>query len=172
MAEPITTLDARFSDPDAVASDWSAAERVISSAELFWLTTVRADGRPHITPLLAIWLDGALHFSTGAEEQKAINLRANSNVVLTTGCNNWETGLDVMIEGVAVREMDDAHLGRLADAWTRKWDGRWRFEVHNHAFTHGKGEALVFKVRPTKILAFGHDPFTQTRHRFPSAEHA
>ena len=35
-----------------------------------WLTTVRADGRPHVTPLVAVWLDDAIHFSTGPEEQK------------------------------------------------------------------------------------------------------
>jgi len=30
------------------------------------------------------------------------------------------------------------------------------------------GEALVFTVQPTKILAFGKNPFTHTRHAFPS----
>lgn len=35
---------------------------------------MRADGRPHVTPLVAVWLDGAPHFSTGPAEQKAVNL--------------------------------------------------------------------------------------------------
>ena len=35
---------------------------------------VRRDGRPHVTPLPAMWLDGALHLCTGAHEEKARNL--------------------------------------------------------------------------------------------------
>jgi Pyridoxamine 5'-phosphate oxidase len=139
---------------------------------MFWITTVRADGRPHVSPLVAVWLDGALHFSTGAQEQKAVNLRANPNVVLTTGCNDWRQGLDVVLEGVAIRQTDDALLRRLAEAWTTKWDGRWHFEARDgafhHKFEHGTGEALVFSVQPAKILAFGRSPFTHTRHGFSS----
>src|SRR5437773_602959 len=115
--EPITTLDARFSDADTVATDWSATERALQTADIFWLTTVRADGRPHVSPLVAIWFDGGLHFSTGAEEQKAINLRANPNVVVTTGCNDWQSGLDVAVEGAAIRQTDDAILQQLPAAW-------------------------------------------------------
>ena len=65
----------------------------IERAELFWITTVRPDGRPHITPLVAVWHDGALHFCTGGEEQKALNLAANANVALTTGTNEWNAEL-------------------------------------------------------------------------------
>ncbi len=28
------------------------------------------------------------------------------------------------------------------------------------------GDALVFAVRPTKVLAFGKGPYTHTRHQF------
>jgi len=94
--EPITELDARFSSPDADAASWEAVRQVISEAQLFWITTVRADGRPHVTPLVAVWLDDSLHFCTGADEQKAVNLETNPEVVLTTGCNGWQEGLDVV----------------------------------------------------------------------------
>ena len=45
----------------------------------------RGDGRPHVTPLPAVWSDGALHFCTGPTEQKGVNLAANPACVLTTG---------------------------------------------------------------------------------------
>lgn len=166
MPTPTTALDSRFSDPDATATSWDDALRVLEGAELFWLTTVRADGRPHVCPLVAVWLDGALHFCTGPEEQKVRNLRADPNVVLTTGCNDWERGLDVVVEGEAVRTTDDAMLRRLAAAWRTKWDGRWRFEAGDGAFHHEGVDALVFSVVPTKVLAFGKGTFTHTRHRF------
>lgn len=167
MNEPITTIDQRFSDPNAAATDWDETRRVLETAELFWLATVRTDGRPHVSPLVAVWLDDALHFSTGETEQKAMNLRENPHVILTTGCNDWKEGLDVVVEGDAVQTTDNAVLERLAKAWTTKWDGQWQFEVRDGSFHHKEGgRALVFSVKPTKILAFGKGKFSHTRHQF------
>ena len=166
MSRPITEIDSRFSDPAASATEWEEARRVIESADLFWITTVRADGRPHVTPLVAVWMDGAIHFTTGAAEQKARNLRHNPHVILTTGCNTWDRGLDVVVEGNAVPVTDDAAVDRVAAVWATKWDGRWRFEVHAGAFQHEAGAALVYSVSPTKVLAFGKGRFSHTRHRF------
>jgi nitroimidazol reductase NimA-like FMN-containing flavoprotein (pyridoxamine 5'-phosphate oxidase superfamily) len=167
MKEPVTEIDTRFSDPGAVAIGWDETRRVLETAELFWISTVRADGRPHVTPLVAVWLDSAIHFATGATEQKAINLRGNPHVILTTGCNRWDGGRDVMVEGDAVRLADDDVLKRLAEAWATKWDGRWHYEVHNGTFYHeGGGEALVFSVTPTKVLVFAKGNFSHTHHRF------
>ncbi len=87
-------------------------------------------------------------------------------MVLTTGCNRWEEGLDVMVEGDAVRLTDNKMLERLAQAWAAKWDGRWQYEVHGGAFHHRGGAVLVFSVKPTKILAFARGKFSHTRHRF------
>ena len=120
---PKTSLDERFSDPGAEAVAWSETQQVLEDAELFWVTTVRPDGRPHSTPLVAVWLDDALHFCTGETEQKAHNLAANPHVLLTTGDNGWQGGLDVVVEGPAVRVTDDELLGRLAAAWGRSGTG-------------------------------------------------
>jgi hypothetical protein len=90
MDHPKTTLDERFSDPEASATSWDDARRALETAELFWIVTVRADARPHLTPLVAVWLDDALHFCTGESEQKAANIRANDRVLLLTGSNGWD----------------------------------------------------------------------------------
>jgi general stress protein 26 len=169
MREPITEIDSRFSDPAANATPWEETRRVLESAELFWLTTVRADGRPHVTPLVAVWLDSAIHFATGATEQKGRNLQHNPHVILTTGCNTWGSGLDVVVEGNALQVTDDAVLERLAAVWSTKWDGRWQYEVRGRAFHHEAGAALVYAVSPTKVLAFGKGRFSHTRHRFADA---
>jgi predicted pyridoxine 5'-phosphate oxidase superfamily flavin-nucleotide-binding protein len=65
---------------------------VLETAELFWVSTVRADGRPHVTPVVAAWTEDAVWFATGPGEQKFANLAANPHVVLTTGCNRWDGG--------------------------------------------------------------------------------
>jgi len=73
IAEPTTQLDQRFSSDGATAASWTDTLRRLDEAEIFWLTSVRADGRPHVTPLISVLVDGALHFCTGATEQKAKN---------------------------------------------------------------------------------------------------
>jgi hypothetical protein len=40
----ITTMDPRYGDPNAVAMAWEETRRVLETAEVFWLSTVRADG--------------------------------------------------------------------------------------------------------------------------------
>jgi general stress protein 26 len=167
MGEPSKKIDLRFSDPGAIATGWDETRQVLETAELFWISTVRADGRPHVTPLVAVWFDRALYFSTGATEQKAINLRGNPHVTLMTGCNHWDEGLDVVVEGEAVQLTDDDLLQRLAAAWTQKWDGQWQFEARNGGFYHKSGGmALVFSVTPTRILTFGKGTFSQTSYQF------
>ena len=139
MATPVTTLDRRYSDPRATAAGWDQTREALETAELFWVSTVRADGRPHVTPVVAVWAAGAVCFSTGAGEQKYANLGANPHVVLTTGCNRWDRGLDVVVEGEAIRVTDEDALKRLAAAFTTKWDGRWQFEVRDGCFHHPGG---------------------------------
>jgi nitroimidazol reductase NimA-like FMN-containing flavoprotein (pyridoxamine 5'-phosphate oxidase superfamily) len=168
MTTPRTELDERFSEPDSDATSWDQARSVLETAELTWLTTVRADGRPHQTPLVTVWLDDALHFSTGTGEQKSVNLRANPHVLLTVAGRDWDKGLDVVVEGDAVRVTDDATLRRLAQAWTTRWDGRWNYEVRDGCFGHpGQDfQVPVYRVAPVKVLAFGQGTFTHTRHKF------
>jgi general stress protein 26 len=161
-----TKLDTRFSDPDANATPWPEALAALASAELYWITTVRADGRPHVTPLVGVVHDGEAYFCTGLEEQKGRNLTRSPHVALTTGNNTWTKGLDIVVEGDAVRISDDDELRVLARAWHDKYGDAWTFGVANGFFTHGPGEAAVFRVATSKVMAFGKDPHSQTTYRF------
>ncbi len=167
MTIPTTTLNEECSEPGASATSWVDARTSLESAELFWIATVRADGRPHMTPLVAVWLDDALHFCTGETEQKAANLRGNQNVILLTGSNQWDVGMDVVVEGQAVRVTDRRTLERLAEAWGHKWDGRWDYEPGDDGFKgRGTERVEVFSVRPDKVFAFAKGNFSHTRHAF------
>jgi general stress protein 26 len=155
-----------FSEPSARALPWSEVVAVLESSEMFWLSTVRRDGRPHVAPLPAMWLDGKLHFCTGAHEQKAKNLEANANCVITTGTNSYRSGLDVVVEGTGERVTDNGALAQLASMWRDKLD--WVFEVGDGVLVDaqaGGHSAVVFAVTPSKILAFGKAPYSQTRYR-------
>ena len=96
----------------------------LEQAEQYWLTTVRIDGRPHVTPLIGVAEDAAMHFCTELREQKARNLEHNSQVALTTGTNTWARGLDVVVEGAAVPVTDRDALQRLADGYEAKYGNR------------------------------------------------
>jgi general stress protein 26 len=163
--EPIAQLVAEFSDAEAAPVPWAEVVEVLASSEMFWLSTVRRDGRPHVAPLPAMWLDGRLHFCTGADEQKAKNIEANASCALTTGTNSYRSGLDVVVEGTSAVVRDNSTLARLASMWKDKID--WVFEVGDGVFldTEAAGHpALVFALAPTKILAFGKAPYSQTRY--------
>jgi general stress protein 26 len=114
-------LDPRFSAPEATATSWEDARDLLESAEIYWLMTVRADGRPHVTPLIAVWVDDAMYFATGEDEQKAKNLRDNQSCALTTGCNAIGHGLDVVVEGTAVRVISQNQLELVAGAIEEKY---------------------------------------------------
>ncbi|MEV6589364.1 pyridoxamine 5'-phosphate oxidase family protein [Streptomyces acidicola] len=163
---PKTRLDPRYSSEGATPATWPQAESLLAEAELFWISTVRPDGRPHVTPLPAVWADGALHFCTGPEERKARNLAENPQVVLTTGTNTWDKGYDLTVEGEAVRVTDDDRLRELAAAWEAKYGSFWHFEVRDGHFHHGP-RAVVFAVAPRRVFGFGKgEPFSQTRWQF------
>jgi hypothetical protein len=165
--EPVAELDARYSSESAAATGWAEARGRLAEAQIYWLSTVRPDGRPHVTPLIAVWQDDAAYFSTGPGERKARNLAGNAHCVLTTGCNALDEGLDVVVEGEAVRMTEDAPLRRLADAYEAKYGSDWRFEVRDGVFVHDAGEALVYRVAPSTVFGFdkGEDG-GQTRWRF------
>lgn len=170
MAEPVPVTElSAFSSPNAAPTGWSQARDELAAAEVYWLSTVRPDGRPHVTPLLAIWLEGALYFCTGPEERKAKNLSENRHCVLTTGQNTLE-GLDLVIEGTAERVSDPGELGRIADTYESKYgahfvepDGTWS----GLGDAIRRAEVLVYRVAPETGFGFGKlGRFSQTRWTF------
>lgn len=155
-------LDARFSQATQPLA-WETVVGLLIDAELYWLTTVRADGRPHVTPLVGLWVPGAFLFCTGPAEQKARNLEHCADVVVTTGVNTWMQGVDVVVEGAAERITGDTALTDVADAYREKYSGDWDFGVRDGALIHADGgEAYAFQVPPRKVIAFAKSPHGQT----------
>jgi general stress protein 26 len=166
---PAAELHTGFSSPGATATGWAEGRAHIDRAQVFWLSTVRPDGRPHVTPLLAVRRDDAMYFCTGPDERKAKNLRQNPQCILTTGQNGLD-GLDVVVEGRAVEVSDREELGLVAAAYESKYgahftapEGTW-FGLSDAIRA---GQALLYRVAPTTILGFGKgEQFSQTRWRF------
>ncbi len=168
-------IDPRYGDATQSAPSWDDIERLLTVAQLYWIITVRADGRPHAVPLVGVWHDGAFAFCTGSDEQKHRNLDGNPRVAVatgSTGVTGWNSGKDVVVEGTAVRVTDAAALQALARAWFAKYGDDWHFEVRGQEFFElgnsggsTRGGARVYRVVADKVLAFG-DPHGQTRFSF------
>jgi hypothetical protein len=170
--EPIAKVDPRYSGEGARGTDWKEARKSLQEAPVSWISTVRPDGRPHVTPLISVWLERALYFCTGEHERKAKNLERNPHRVLTTGCNTFDRGVDIVIEGDAVRVSDDGKLGRIAHAYEAKYGRDWRFGVRDGSFVHqglheGAERVLVYEVAPARGFGFRKGKeFSQTRWTF------
>jgi nitroimidazol reductase NimA-like FMN-containing flavoprotein (pyridoxamine 5'-phosphate oxidase superfamily) len=163
-------LDTRFSEASEPVT-WQQVSDALTTAELYWLTTVRKDGRPHVTPLVGAWVDDAFVFCTGPEEQKAQNLEHSTSVAVATGVNTWNDGLDVIVEGYAERVIGRDALAMLADNIREKYNGEWDFTPADDGFGHtdDSGDshiAHVYRVPAAKVLAFAKSPHGQTTFRF------
>jgi nitroimidazol reductase NimA-like FMN-containing flavoprotein (pyridoxamine 5'-phosphate oxidase superfamily) len=71
IAQPYLASDVR-------STSWAEARRRLAEADTYWLAAVRSNGRPHLVPVLAVWLDDALHFVASRTSRKAKNLARDS----------------------------------------------------------------------------------------------
>lgn len=168
-------INPRYGNASATAPAWEEIEGRLVGAQLYWIVTVRADGRPHAAPLVAVWRDGAFYFCTGHDEQKHRNLESNAQVAVLTGsmgAGGWDSGKDIVVEGEAVRVTDADALQTVARAYFDKYGDDWRYEVRGDEFEElsesgdgtGRG-AWVYRVAPAKVLVFG-DEHGQTKYSF------
>ena len=128
--EPSET--ANLSRYGEAALPWSralAAMSVPPKEDLTWfLGTVRPDGRPHAAGVGALYLEGDVWFTSSPAARKARNLAANPRATVSVRLG----GLDLVLEGVAVRVTDGPTLETLA---ARYREGGWPVEVEGDAFT-------------------------------------
>ena len=120
-----------------------------------WLATVRPDGRPHLMPVIAFWMDGAFHFIAGEGTQKGRNLAEDGRCVIGTESRGLPS-LDIVVEGRAEPLSDEDDVRRIAERFNA---GGWPLEargneVHGpNAPTAGPPPYRIFRVEPIK--AFG-----------------
>lgn len=112
---------------------WSRALEALEAAEAQhqtpFLATTRPDGRPHVAGVGALWDEGKVYFVSGPDTRKSRNLAENPDCVIAMSLK----GIDLEIEGTAVKVTDDATLQRLAK---RYGDQGWPATVKDGAFTH------------------------------------
>jgi nitroimidazol reductase NimA-like FMN-containing flavoprotein (pyridoxamine 5'-phosphate oxidase superfamily) len=167
MAEREPVLAQPLSAEDARPPSWREAQGRLEEAQFYWLATTRPDGQPHVVPILAVWLDGALHFSAGPSSRKSRNLAQGHRCSIAVDSDD----LHLIVEGTAARVSNTARLERLAELYATKYG--WEVAVHGGAFyadgapTAGPPPYDVYEVLSTTVFAFGTDEsFGAMRWRF------
>lgn len=155
--------------------DWDVVQRQINtgvpqvpgqggpSRHTAWLSTVGADGRPHVRPLGIVPHGGAWYFNSSVDTVKTANLARDGRCALTLATDPF----DLVLEGTAVRVTDSAELSAIAALYAEDWP----CEVDGDALTAGfsapsggKPPYYVFRVDPDRVYAFGtQEPYGATR---------
>ena len=138
-----------------------------NTAGSYWLATTDPGGRPHVAAVGALWVDGKLYFTSGPRTRKSRNLAANRACAVAVSL----TGIDLVIEGTAMRVRDRSTLLRLARRYAAQG---WPASVSGAALTAafsapsaGPPPWDLYVVRPA--TAFGvatAEPSGATRWRF------
>lgn len=131
-----------------------------------WLTTVNADGSPHVTAVGALWLDDAYWFQTGSGTRKSHNVARDPRCSVAVSIR----GADVVVEGDAVRVTDPDTVARLAAAWA---DQGWPAEPDEsgtgitapfNAPSQGPPPWFVYRILPRSVtVTLGEEPGGLTR---------
>ena len=72
---------------ESETTSWDLARERLANPEdsrTSWLATTRPDGRPHLMPVIAFWIDGAMHMVVGEGTRKGRNLSADGRCVVAT----------------------------------------------------------------------------------------
>jgi hypothetical protein len=159
-------------DWDAIADKLQAGSAPAPdahNAKSTWLTTINEDGSPHVTPVGAIWIDGAYWFQTGATTRKHHNVERDPRCAIAASILD----ADVVVEGTAARVTDPAAIARAAQAWA---DGGWPAEPDPsgtgitapfNAPRQGPPPWHVYRITPrSAVVALGTEPGGLTRFEF------
>jgi PPOX class probable F420-dependent enzyme len=86
-----------------------------------WLTTINADGSPHVTGVGALWVDGSFWFETGERTRKGRNLARDPRCALSIAAQEF----DLVVEGTASKITDQETVAAMAARWAAEgWPAR------------------------------------------------
>ncbi len=153
-----------ISTDEATLKPWTDASEHLGAAPTYWLATGRPDGRPHVMPVLGVWLQDAIYVATRPQSRKGKNLAQNVDCVVSV---TTET-VSLVVECVATELTDDIDLDQAADAFQVKYE--WRLTVRSgHAYEEslpGSPVYGLYRLAPTRAFGFGPDGMTATKWIF------
>ena len=122
--------------------EWSWAASRLSSSQGYWLASVCPDGRPHVMPVWAVFIDDRVWFSSGPRSRKVANIRRSPAVVITTD----DAASPVIAEGEAHEATDPRLLTRFATAMDSKYRTEYGVEFYRANATFSVHLAKVIGI--------------------------
>jgi PPOX class probable F420-dependent enzyme len=135
---------------------WDWATERLTRAHDYWLATVWPDGRPHVTPVWAVWRDGALWFSCSRRSRKARNLTSNPAVAATTD----DAESPVVVEGRASLVADRATVAAFAEWADTKYETSYGVDFY------GDPANACIRIDVVAAFALSGDDFTGSPTRW------
>ena len=124
----------------------AAARRRVDQADVAWLTTLRADGSPHTTPVWFVFDGEAISVATAARNAKVRNLRGDPRVSVAI---DGTAAAPLVAQGVAsVSRLGDTPAG-IAEAFARKYGG---WDIRDESVD---GERVLVTIRVERWLLRG-----------------
>ena len=134
---------------------WDSVVARLTEAKHYWLVTSRPDGRPHVTALDGLWIEGRWYFGGVPTTQWQRNLRADPRAVL----HLEDAASAVIVEGTCpIEQPDQAFAERLSAASKAKYG----YGPPPSVYLGG-----VRALRPTVARAWTDFTVDATRYRFP-----
>jgi len=135
-----------------------------------WLSTIDADGRPHLNGIGALWLDGSFWFETGERSRKGRNLARDPRCTLGLAVDEF----DLVVEGTAEKIEDPTTVAAMAEAWAAEgWPARvddsgTAITAEFSAPSAGPPPRHVYRLGVERATALGTvEPGGATRWTFP-----
>ncbi len=126
---------------------WEAVEQRLSEAKNYWLCSVRPDGRPHVIPRWAVYVDGKIYYDGSPETRHARNIAQNPQAAL-----HLESGDQALIiEGTA------GEAGRPSAELAAKIAAAYRAKYTQFGYSPEPdqwNEGGLFVFTPKKVLTW------------------
>ena len=153
---PLAEVIATHAAAEVTPIDWAETRRLFAIERSYWVATTSDDGRPHVRPVLAVWVDERICSTTSPAARKGRNLISRPSIALTARAPT----MDIVIEGQIAWIDDPEGLRRVGQAYRDKY--AWPVTVAGNAFnapyaapTAGHPPYLVYELIPTVAYAFG-----------------
>lgn len=109
-------------------------EEFLATQRTVRLATLDRDGAPHVVPLWFVWLDGSMFMNSTVGNATVRNLERDARATATVDDGEAYAELrGVVLQGRAVRAVDDPRLDEVERRWSDKYVGgnpvpfrRWR----------------------------------------------
>lgn len=153
---PIAEVIAAAAAADATPIDWDDVASLFAAERSYWVATTSDDGRPHVRPVLAVWVDERICSTTSPAARKGRNLASRPSAALTARA----PAMDIAIEGPIAWIDDPRRLQQIGEAYQDKYN--WPVTVVGNAFdapyaapTAGHPPYRVYELTPAVAYAFG-----------------